>query len=135
MSDRDAVLAVLDELAQAWNAGDATRYAAAFTDDATYTTFFGHTSFGRGEIEAGHRRLFEGPLRGSTMGAGDGMEPSVRFPRPDVALVLVGGTSVLAGQEPDPARASVVSFVLVRDDGRWRVAAFQNTRRSPVPAG
>lgn len=51
---------------------------------------------------------------------------------PDVAVVVSAGGVRLAGQEELATdRASVVSFVLVRGDGGWRIAAFQNTRRQP----
>jgi uncharacterized protein (TIGR02246 family) len=54
------------------------------------------------------------------------------FLHPDVAVVVSAGGVRLAGQEELATdRASVVSFVLVRGDGGWRIAAFQNTRRQP----
>jgi uncharacterized protein (TIGR02246 family) len=58
-------------------------------------------------------------------------ERSIRFIRPDVALIHTAGGGVqLAGTaELTPDRESVVSLVLVEDDGSWRIAAFQNTRR------
>src|SRR5690606_5419706 len=55
-----------------------------------------------------------------------------------------GGTRPPGHAELPADRSSVVSFVLVREDDDWRVAAFQNTRaqrladpasRSPVPGG
>ncbi|MEV8443456.1 SgcJ/EcaC family oxidoreductase [Actinosynnema sp. NPDC051121] len=131
MTDRAAVVAVLEGLADAWNAGDATAYAGLFTEDADYVTFFGLNTPGRAAIESGHRALFEGPLRGSKL-TGSGEPPKVRFVRDDVAIVVAGGGSSLDG-EPDPDRASTVTYVLVREPDAWRVASFQNTRRTPVP--
>jgi uncharacterized protein (TIGR02246 family) len=131
MTDRAAVLEVLSGLVDAWNAGDATAYAGFFTEDADYVTFFGLNTPGRAAIESGHRALFEGPLRGSRL-TGGGEPPKVRFVRDDVAIVVAGGGSSLDG-EPDPDRASTVTYVLVREPDAWRVASFQNTRRTPVP--
>jgi uncharacterized protein (TIGR02246 family) len=126
-----AVDDVLGRLSAAWNAGDATAYAAEFTPDATYVVFDGTVLRGPGEIEASHRWLFDGPLRGSTMGfaTGDG-GPQVRVVAPGVAHVLAADGGVRpAGVEIVTAdRKSVVSLVLVEDGGAWRVAAFQNTR-------
>jgi uncharacterized protein (TIGR02246 family) len=117
----------LTRLAAAWNDGDATAYADLFTPDATYVVFDGTVVRGRTAIEEGHRALFAGPLRGFRM------EPPaaapVRYLGPDVAHVLATGDTRPPGQEePAPDRASVVSFVLVRHDDDWRIAAFQNTR-------
>jgi uncharacterized protein (TIGR02246 family) len=126
-----AVRDTLARLAAAWNAGDATAYAADFTPDATYVVFDGTVLRGRGEIEDSHRWLFDGPLRGSTMGfAIDGDGPQVRAVAPGVAHVLVADGGVRPqGVETVPAdRKSVVSLVLVEDGGTWRVTAFQNTR-------
>jgi uncharacterized protein (TIGR02246 family) len=131
MTDKAAVLEVLSGLVDAWNAGDATAYARFFTEDADYVTFFGLNTPGRAAIESGHRALFEGPLRGSRL-TGGGEPPKVRFVRDDVAIVVAGGGSSLDG-EPDPDRASTVTYVLVREPDAWRVASFQNTRRTPVP--
>jgi uncharacterized protein (TIGR02246 family) len=132
MTEQRAVLAVLDDLTEAWNAGDAAAFAANFTEDADYITFFGANTPGREAIESTHHALFTGPLKGSRL-TGAGEPPKIRFPRPDVAIAVLGGGSTVAGDTPDPTRASTVTYVLVRDDGRWRVTSFQNTRRTPVP--
>ncbi|MHA6616802.1 SgcJ/EcaC family oxidoreductase [Pseudonocardia sp. DLS-67] len=119
----------LTSLAAAWNDGDATSYAELFTPDATYVIFDGTVVRGRTAIEEGHRALFAGPLRGFRM------EPPtatpVRYLGADVAHVVAAGGTRPPGQEGVPSdRASVVSFVLVREGEDWKIAAFQNTRAS-----
>ncbi|WP_181777080.1 SgcJ/EcaC family oxidoreductase [Amycolatopsis pittospori] len=132
---RTEVLAVLGKLVDAWNEGDATAYARLFTEDADYVTFFGMNMPGRQVIESAHRALFEGPLKGSKLVA-DGDEPKVRFVRPDVAIVVSGGGSSLAGGgKPEPGRESTLTYVLVEEAEGWRVASFQNTRVSDPAAG
>lgn len=120
----------LGALADAWNRGDAAAYADAFTSDADYITFFGQHMMGRSAIEESHRMLFEGPLKGSRMGEG---ESRIRMLSPDVALAVVtGGTSLDGGEVPSD-RESIVTFTAVREEGRWRFASFQNTRRTSPP--
>jgi uncharacterized protein (TIGR02246 family) len=121
------VVAVLGELVGAWNAGDADAYGALFTEDADYVTFFGVNMPGRKAITEGHRALFQGPLKGSKLDGG-GAPSKVRFLRPDVAVVVVGGGSTLPGA--DAARDSTLTYVLVEEAGAWRIASFQNTRVS-----
>jgi uncharacterized protein (TIGR02246 family) len=118
----------LTRLAAAWNDGDAGAYADLFTPDATYVIFDGTVVSGRAAIEEGHRALFAGPLRGFRMEPPTAAVP-VRYLGADVAHVLATGGTRPPGQEETPAdRASVVSFVLVRGEDGWKIAAFQNTR-------
>jgi uncharacterized protein (TIGR02246 family) len=120
---------VLGRLADAWNSGDAAAYARLFTEDADYVTYFGLNFPGRDAIESSHRALFEGPLKGSKLTGQLGASAKVRFVRPDVAVVVVGGGSSLTGADTtDEGRESTVGFVLVREDGEWLITAFQNTR-------
>ncbi|MFC4338036.1 SgcJ/EcaC family oxidoreductase [Salininema proteolyticum] len=129
--DRERVEAVLEGIARAWNSGDAEAYAAAFTEDADYITFFGRRFRGRREIEDSHRYLFEGPLKGSKMA--DEGETDVRMLSPDVALAVVtGGVEIDAGAGLPPDRESIVTFTAVRRDDRWLLSSFQNTRRDPA---
>lgn len=129
------VYELLRRLVRAWNDGDAMAYAAQFTEDADYVTFFGQNMPGRQAIEEGHRALFEGPLKGSTLP--EPASPKIRFVRPDVAVVVSSGDgSTLAGVErPDPGRASTQTYVAVLDGDEWRFASFQNTRITPLPGG
>lgn len=129
MSDRTAVLDTLDRLADAWNAGDADAYGAEFCEDATYIVFNGDLLRGRGAIADVHRFLFDGPLRGSRMVGAQQEETALRFLRPDLAHLVTTGAVLPDGQvEVTADRRSVVSYVLVDEDGVWKVAAFQNTR-------
>ncbi|GEL22099.1 hypothetical protein PSU4_10530 [Pseudonocardia sulfidoxydans NBRC 16205] len=124
--------AVLTRLAAAWTAADAPGYGAEFTDDATYVVFNGMVLRGRAAIADTHAWLWKGPLAGSRMDPPRPEDLTVRMLRPDVAHVVVeAGGVALDGQETAGAdRASTVSFVFVRDDDAWRIAAFQNTRRT-----
>ncbi|MFD5094080.1 SgcJ/EcaC family oxidoreductase [Amycolatopsis thailandensis] len=136
MTERqNEVLAVLGRLTDAWNDGDAAAYARLFTEDADYVTFFGMNMPGRALIESSHRALFEGLMKGSKLVPG-GEEPTVRFIRPDVAIVVSGGGSSLSGADkPEPGRESTLTYVLVEEPEGWRVASFQNTRVSDPAAG
>lgn len=117
-------------LSAAWNAGDAAAYAAEFTLDASYVTFTGEVLSGRAAIEQVHRWLFDGPLRGSQL-SWNADQREVRQVRPGVAVVVsAGGVRPAEAAELTPDRASVQTSLLVEEDGGWRVAAFQNTRRS-----
>ncbi|MFC5751508.1 SgcJ/EcaC family oxidoreductase [Actinomadura rugatobispora] len=123
MSVNAEIAGLLSRLAEAWNAGDATAYAAVFTDDADYIAFDGTHTRGRAAIESSHRWLFDGPLKGSTMSApGDtAAKPLADGP---VLVIARGGTALAGG----PPRDSIVSFTAVGTPEGWRFASFQNTR-------
>jgi uncharacterized protein (TIGR02246 family) len=135
-AQRRAIFALGKALQDAWNRGDAAGYASLFTDDADFVAWNGSYGRGRQAIEDGHRRLFAGPLTGSRMvlvddGAESGPPESLRFVRPDVAIMVISGVVTLAHQSATgPDHESVQTFVLVKDGSRWLVAAFHNTRQA-----
>lgn len=134
MTDQDAnraeIKQILLTMAEAWKAGDGSGYAAPFLEDADYISFDGAHAVGRKVIADVHQMLFDGPLKGSTMDDINHAEPKIRFLTPDSAVMIsTGGTSIDDTPNTDPDRDSVVTFTVVRHEGAWRVASFQNTRR------
>ncbi|MEV5713243.1 SgcJ/EcaC family oxidoreductase [Amycolatopsis mediterranei] len=118
---------MLDSLAEAWGRGDADAYGAHFTEDATYVTFVGTWYSGRDDIAGSHRVLFEKFLKGTKL-AHEVLD--VRFPGADVAVVSTSGDTYKGDAPKNPSK--VQTYTLVRDGGRWLVAAFHNTRRKPL---
>lgn len=117
----------MQRLNEAW--GDADVYAALFTEDADYVTFDGSQVTGRAAIAESHRPLFEGFMRGSRLA---GQITALRFLTPDVALVHGKGAVIQKRQKQAARRAiSVQTTVVVRQDGRWQITAFHNTRYRP----
>ncbi|GAB3164168.1 SgcJ/EcaC family oxidoreductase [Microbispora hainanensis] len=126
----DDINRLLDALITAWNGGDAAAFAGLFTEDADYVTYFGARMEGRQAIEDSHRALFEGPLKGSRLGAPAVAPPlrKIRLLSPDAALVVTTGGSALPDGTADPGRDSIMTFTAVREVGGWRFASFHNTR-------
>ena len=130
-ADEAEIRAVMKRLNEAW--GDADAFAAVFTEDAEYITFDGSMVKGRTAIAESHRPLFEGFMRGSHLA---GEPPTIRFLTPDVALVHGKGAVIQKHQKKAARRAiSTQTNVLIRQDGRWQIAAFHNTRYRPWNAG
>ena len=134
-AERRAILELAQALQGAWNRGDAAGYASLFTDDADFVAWNGSYGRGRQAIEDAHRALFAGPLAGSVMalvgdGAGSAPPESIRFVSPDVAIMVISGAVARADQSAwRPDHRSVQTFVLTKNGGTWRVAAFHNTRQ------
>ncbi|MGW2485928.1 SgcJ/EcaC family oxidoreductase [Streptomyces sp. NPDC001606] len=126
--DTAAVTSVLDELVAAWARHDADAYGELFTEDATYVTYVGTFYQGRQDIVDSHRTLFTTFLKGTEL-ADEVL--SVRFPGPDVAVVN-GRGDTYKGDRPHKL-SKIQTYTLVRQqDGRWRIAAFHNTKRKPL---
>jgi uncharacterized protein (TIGR02246 family) len=135
-ADLSAIRAIFADLSDTWARGDAAGYAALFTRDAQYTTNFGFTLQGRGQIEEGHRLLFESPHRSEELVLLFGEEPRIRLVRPDVAIVLVGSGTSDGGEVSlrENSARSTVTYVMLREPAGWLISMFQNTRRTPMPA-
>ncbi|MEU6370206.1 SgcJ/EcaC family oxidoreductase [Streptomyces sp. NPDC046931] len=126
--DVAAVTSVLNELVAAWERHDAEAYGELFTEDATYITFVGTFYQGRQDIVDSHRTLFAGFLKGSKL-ADEVL--GIRFLGPDVAVVN-GRGDTYKGKRPQKL-AKIQTYTLVhQDDGKWRIAAFHNTKRRPL---
>ena len=90
------VRALFARMAEAWDANDADAYAALFTEDSDYVAFDGTRQRGRAHNAASHRLLFETVLRGSRL---RGEVESVRFLRPDVAIMHAAGAVLMPWQD------------------------------------
>jgi uncharacterized protein (TIGR02246 family) len=121
-----AVRALYQELMDGWNQGTGDAFAAVFTEDGNLVAFDGTRFKGREEIAPFHQELFDRWMKGTRL---VGEVEDVRFLSPDVALMHAVGSTVMRGKtEPSPERDSIQTLVAVRQDGEWRLAAFQNTR-------
>ena len=116
-------LAVLQQLYTAWEANDADAFAALYTADATVVRP-GSFSDGRDAVHASMAAAFAGPMKGSR--AIDTMH-SVRFYGDDTAVVISLAGILMAGETELPAdRYRRATWTLVRDHGRWLIAAYHN---------
>jgi uncharacterized protein (TIGR02246 family) len=128
-STQAEVLAVLRDLYAAWAAYDAVAFADLYLEDAT-VVMPGIRHENRDAIRTYMARAFDGPLKGSR--AVD--EPiSVRVLHDETAVVLSRAGILMAGETEVPAaRLRIATWVLVRRDDRWRIAAYSNAAANPT---
>jgi uncharacterized protein (TIGR02246 family) len=125
-ADEAEVRALYHHLMKGWNLGRGDAFAARFAEDADLVGFDGTHLKGRREIASFHQQLLDSWVKGSRL---VGEVRSVRFLAPTVAVMHAVGGTVMAGQtDLEPERNSVQTLVALKDDGEWRLAAFQNTR-------
>jgi len=131
-TDEQAINDILGRLEIAWSASDSKSFAASFIEDAIFVhIFWGGQLDGRHAIDAAHRHIFETLYKGSSASF---LLRSIRFVRPDVAIVLV--RQHVKFYEVNEAREidTRPTLIMVKEEGNWHIVALQNTRISEVPA-
>jgi uncharacterized protein (TIGR02246 family) len=127
--DHAEIAAVPARMVAAWAAHDADTFADLFTPDGTLI-LPGVYKKGRDEIRAFMAAGYAGPYRGTQV-TGSPLEIK---PLGDsaVALLTEGGVIAAGATELAAKDAIRASWILVRCEGRWRLAVYQNCPRDPA---
>ncbi|WP_433386162.1 SgcJ/EcaC family oxidoreductase [Micromonospora sp. KLBMP9576] len=123
-ADHAGVAALPNRIVAAWAEQDADAFGAVFVEDGTMI-LPGLFLKGRDNIVGFMREAFAGPYRGTRV---TGQPIDVRILNSEVAVVLTDG-GVLAPGETTVAdeRAVRASWLMVKRDGGWSLAAYQNS--------
>ncbi len=132
--DEQAVRSVVEAVAEAWAAGDATAFSAHYADQATATLPGFHVR-SRADIGTSMAEAFAGPLHGSRRIHN---VQNVRFPAgvaddapAGTAVVITRSATVFQHETQPPAeRWSFATWLLAQHAGRWRIEAYHE-----CPAG
>lgn len=125
-ADRTAIEQVVADLQHAQQHELPDAFMALLAPDAVWTTAHGHRLTGWEQINAFTRRVLPGAMATSTA---EYSVEHVTFLRPDVAVVNVRQRPVTLDGAPlhDVPEGRPV-YVMTREEGRWRIAAGQNTQ-------
>jgi uncharacterized protein (TIGR02246 family) len=136
-SDRALIEQVIENWNRAWQTNDAKLAAQDYSDDADWTNAFGMKKKGRAEIEKILAEVFSLPF--VMAGQSKTAEQSVRFIKPDVALVVTrverAGQRTPTGAELGTRQTSHLR-VLMKSEGRWKIISHlisdaRDTERTP----
>jgi uncharacterized protein (TIGR02246 family) len=137
LSDSRAIEALVAELTDAWNRGDARAFSARFAADGSFTNVLGIVAYGREIFELRHAEIFRTIYQGSVLQQSIGR---LYFIRPDVAVVDVdaavsGYPRLPPGVQAanDGALRAKLQRVVTREDSEWWIAAFHNVDVKPLP--
>jgi len=120
-------LSVPLRLVAAWAKNDAAGVAEVFTEDGVLLLPGDVYKRGRAEIQAFMAAAYAGPFKGTGV---TGRPVDVRFASDDVALLRTHGGILAPGEtEIDPELAVRSTWVTVKKDGQWQLAAYQNSPR------
>lgn len=101
-------------------------FISLFTPDAVWVTAHGKRLTGRDEIHAFTKKVLPGAMKDSTATY---EVVHISFVRDDIAVVNVRQTPITHDGEPlagQPEGSPV--YVMVEEEGEWRIAAAQNTQ-------
>ena len=119
------------------DSANAQTYNADFGEDVMWGRPYGATMLGYDALHAIHRRMFDRGV--AVAGASSRYQTAhVMAPTPDVAIAHVQRVALDDDSEPIPigdatAFSEMAMYVLVRRDGKWWLAAGQNTPIRPKP--
>lgn len=137
--DEAAIRQLVATQAEAWNRQDAAAWSKDFAPEADFVNIAGGVFLGRAEIERRHAAIFATIFKGSRT------RVTVRrlvFLGPEVAVVdtdheVTGHSGLPPGVQNTEASGVLrtrMKYVMKKADGKWQIAAGQNTDVKPAPA-
>lgn len=108
------------QLEAGWNSKSGAAFAKPFAEDADYVVINGTQIKGREAIAQGHQGIFDTVFKDSTLSLS---VKQVRMLRADVAVVHVSAHLKSGQGEAD----ALITLVMTKESGAWKIAAFQNT--------
>ncbi len=124
--EETAVRALHDAFVKAYNAADDKALSDLFTDDAAVIDASGEATRGRAEIAAMYAASFN-DAKGLKL---ESIADTIRFLTPDVAEVE-GQFMLSGGGAGDARQDGAFASLMVRRDGRWRLAEIRDYPTPP----
>lgn len=125
-ADMAAIASLTQRMIAAWALGDAKSIANLFVEDGTMI-LAGTYCDNRTAIEAYFTKAFQGEYKGTQV---TGKPLASRFFSPDAGVLLTTGGVLEPGQTEVTSKQAIrAAWTVVRRDGEWWLAAYQNTPR------
>ena len=123
-ADEAAMRENVRQMEAGWNAKSGALFAEPFAGDADYVVINGMYIKGREAIARAHQQIFDTFYKESTLSLS---VKQVRRLRPDVAVVHVTGTNKTPRDGETRVSEAIITLVMTKEKGEWKIAAFQNT--------
>jgi uncharacterized protein (TIGR02246 family) len=129
--DESAVRGLVNEFANTWNRHDMKAMHELDTEDVEWINVVGHHWRGKAAVYKGHAAIHKGLVANTNMSVEAVLTRSIA---PTVAVAVATmhfGPSLDPRWPLLPASKTRGSFVMVKRDGIWKIAHFQNTVIDP----
>jgi uncharacterized protein (TIGR02246 family) len=126
--DEAEIRANVEQLTKGWNMKSGEEFAKPFAENSDYVVINGMHIKGRAENAKGHQYIFDTIYKDSTLAT---VIKQIRFLRPDVALVHGESTLTVRANGEEKKGSGYITLVMVKNNGKWEIAAFQNTSIQP----
>ena len=123
-ADEAAVRENVRQMEAGWNAKSGALFAKPFAGDADYVVINGMYIKGQEAIAKSHQQVFDTFYKESTLSLS---VKQVRLLRPDVAVVHVTGSNKTPRDGEARVSEAIITLVMTKEKGEWKIAAFQNT--------
>ncbi|MVN78258.1 SgcJ/EcaC family oxidoreductase [Hymenobacter sp. HMF4947] len=124
-TDKEAIVATLQHFQKNLNDHKFSEMVEYTTPDVTAINIVGMLWEGEPAVQKGHQVVFDKLYKDVRFPPMNVAALSLRPLTPDVVLVVRGSKPLPPGVPPHPQTANTT--VLVKRQGRWLIAAFQNT--------
>jgi uncharacterized protein (TIGR02246 family) len=124
MDTQEHILAIYQQLLQQWNKRNAAGMTGLFATNGTLIGFDGSQLNGQKEIYAVLEEIFSNFPTAAYVS----IVKEVRLLTPTTALLLaVAGMVAVGSSDISPEVNVLHSITVVEEEGKWRIALFQNT--------
>ena len=130
-NDETAIREMNAAVEAAWNKHDAPTLDQGWVEDCDFINVFGEWISTRDKLVKTHTALFAGPFRESYKRF---TVEKIRFVRQDVAIAHVRGRNTdRDGKLLEGDKGTIATLIMVKEGGKWRIVAGQNTEVRPLP--
>lgn len=129
--DEALIRASVEQMMKGWNTKSGEEFAKPFAENSDYVVVNGLHIKGRAENAKGHQQIFDTIYKDSRVAV---TVKQIRFLRPDVAVVHAESNLTFKRDGEERTGRGMITLVMTKENGKWEIAAFQNTAIQP-PAG
>lgn len=126
--DEALIRANVEQMAKGWNMKSGEEFAKPFAENSDYVVVNGMQIKGRAENAKGHQQIFDTIYKDSRNAA---TIRQIRFVRSDVAIVHVEWNLSFKMNGEERKGHALSTIVMTKENGKWEIAAFQNTAIQP----
>ncbi len=122
--DEALIRANVEQMVKGWNMKSGAEFAKPFAEDSDYVVINGMHLKGRADNAKSHQYIFDTIYKDSSLVAA---VKQIRFLRPDVAVVHGESSLTFKSNGEEKKGSGIVTLVMIKNNGKWKIATFQNT--------